>query len=127
MNNIETSDSLCLKMLVFVVPKGMGTKVSVEAKKHGALRPMILLGKGTAPKKVYLDFLGIAYDPEKEVVLMLVQKKCLRDLIDTLTQLTHIDRPGHGIAFVLDVSQYSGWINLLQGSSDLAKGGKDAN
>jgi nitrogen regulatory protein P-II 1 len=116
-----------MKLVVFVVKKGMGTKVSLEAKKYGAIRRLVLLGKGTAPKKIYLDFLGIDYEPEKEIVVMLVQKKCLRDLMDAVTIFSHIDQPGQGIAFVIDVAQYSGWINLLQMSANEPLGVLNAN
>jgi nitrogen regulatory protein P-II 1 len=116
-----------LKMVVFIVKKGLGTFISTEARKLGATRRIILLGKGTAPKKIYLDFLGIDYDPEKEVVMMLVQKKCLRTLMDTLTALSNIDQPGNGVAFVLDVSTHAGWLNLLpEFSEEQTRGGKSA-
>jgi nitrogen regulatory protein P-II 1 len=114
MNNKSESTDHDMKLLVFVVKKGMGSKVSLEAKKYGAMRRVVLLGKGTAPKKIYLDFLGIDYEPEKEIVIMLAEKKCVKDLMEALTRFSHIDQPGHGIAFVIDVAKHSGWLNLLQ-------------
>ncbi len=122
MSNMDVHGKLNLKMVVFVVRKGMGTKVSTEARKCGATRRVVLYGKGTAPKKVYLDILGIEYEPEKEIVLMLAQKKCLKNLLETITQLSHIDRPGQGIGFVIDVSQYAGWLNFPQ---EMPEGDKD--
>jgi nitrogen regulatory protein PII len=114
MNSEATKNAENLKLVVFIVPKGMGTKVSKEARKLGATRRVILLGHGTAPKKIYLDILGIDYEPEKEILMMVVKKKHLRNLIDTLTHLSQIDRPAHGIAFVVDISCHAGWLNFLQ-------------
>ncbi len=119
MNSTATKSAQDLKLVVFIVPKGMGTKVSKEARKLGAARRVILLGHGTAPKKVYLDILGIDYEPEKEIIMMVVRKKHLRNLMDQLTIMSHIDKPGHGIAFVIDLTHHAGWLNFLQMPADI--------
>jgi nitrogen regulatory protein P-II 1 len=127
MNKEHESADFNMKLIVFVVKKGMGSKVSLEARKYGAMRRVVLLGKGTAPKKIYLDFLGIDYEPEKEIVIMIVEKKCLKDLIAALTKFSHIDQPGQGIAFVIDIAEHSGWLNLLQIASQDVLEGKHGN
>ncbi len=126
MNSTATKSAQDLKMVFFVVPKGMGTKISKEARKLGAARRVILLAHGTAPKNIYLDVLGIDYEPEKEILMMLVRKKHLRNLVDQLTTMSHIDKPGHGIAFVIDVNHHAGWLNFLQIPEDAPGDDKEA-
>lgn len=99
------NDSLTLpgqyKLIVTIVKKGTASKVVEVTKKAGAEGGTILLGRGTAKKSVYLDLLGINFDPEKEVVLTICSENTVDDILDAVVKEVKLNKPGNGISFVI--------------------------
>ena len=91
------------KLVITIIKKGMGTKVALSAKKAGADSETIILGRGTADKNVYLEILGIDYEPEKEIVFSVAKDENTDDVLKTITKESLLDKPGRGIAFVVEM------------------------
>jgi hypothetical protein len=102
------------KIIVTIVGKGKASRVVAASKKAGAKGGTILLGRGTAPASVYLDILGINFDPEKEIVLTLADEDIADHLLQAMLDEGKLDLPGNGVAFVLPVKNLAGIIRLLK-------------
>lgn len=101
------------RLIVTIVKKGIASKVVAATKKAGVGGGTIFLGRGTANKKIYLQIFGMDYDPEKEVILTLVEQEKVDMALEVITRETHLDKPGQGVAFVLRVKELSGIVHLL--------------
>ncbi|HOG18066.1 MAG TPA: P-II family nitrogen regulator [Syntrophales bacterium] len=112
MNEMDTGK--ILKLVVTIVAKGAASKVVAASKNAGAKGGTILLGRGTAPESVYLDILGINFDPERELVLTLAGEDMTDRLLQTISDEGELHKPGKGIAFVVDVKGLVGMISLLK-------------
>lgn|SRR5690554_3568041 len=100
-------------MIITIVKKGLGSKIIEVSKKSGAEGGTIILGKGIAEKKIYQELLGIDFNPEKEVVLTLVQHNHIDEVLEAITNRADLNKPGKGIAFVIDIKAYCGIAHLL--------------
>ena len=47
-------------------------------------------------------------EPEKEVVIILAKENVVSGIIESVRQRVHIDEPGTGVLFVLDVKETFG-------------------
>jgi nitrogen regulatory protein PII len=101
------------KLIITIVKKGMGSKVVAETKKVGAEGGTVIFGNGTAKKSVYLDLLGINFDPEKEIILTIACESVVDNIIKTVQGMLKLDKPGNGISFVLNVKGLTGIMHLL--------------
>lgn len=111
MNNKYLLDQ---KLIVAIVKKDYAVDLIKIAKKHGAEGSTIFYGKGTAEKDVYENLLGVKYEPEKEVVLIGVENEIVDDVLKVISKKAKMNKPGNGIAFVLDVSKCIGIARLLK-------------
>jgi len=111
------NDSLkCLdnyKLIITIVKKGRATKLITKLRKFGLEGSTIMFGRGTAEKNVYEQILGIKYEPEKEVILMAVDSSKTNEILDKITELEQLNKPGHGIALVLNLKKCVGIARLL--------------
>ena len=94
-----------------IVNKGMARKVVKASKEAGAEGGTTILGRGTASRKLH-RFLGIAMEPEKEIIFTVIQKKDMDDVLNAVVAAGCMDRPGKGVAFVLNVKQVAGICHL---------------
>jgi len=101
------------KLIVVVVKKGLATKLVSAAKKAGAEGGTILFARGTAEKHVYENILGIDFEPEKEVILVVVPDTQQDAVLEAISIAGQLDKPGKGIGFVLDLSKVHGVARLL--------------
>lgn len=53
-------------------------------------------------------------DPEKEVVFTLATKEALTPILDAIVAAGKLNKPGNGIAFVIDVKKTAGIVHLLR-------------
>lgn len=102
------------KLVITIVKKGMGSKVAKVAKKEGAEAGTIIFGRGIADENIYLDILGINYDPEKEVVFTIVRENLVNNILDAITKECHMEKPGRGIAFVIPLRGLEGIFHNMQ-------------
>ena len=95
------------EMIMCIVNAGFSETVMAAAKSAGARGGTILNGRGTANKEAE-SFFHIAIQPEKEVVMILVDKEIKDAVLHALYQKAGLDTMGQGIAFSLPVDDVVG-------------------
>ncbi len=105
-------------LIVTIINKGWADEIVEAARRAGAEGGTVLYGRGTAANE-RKTFFGILIEPEKEVVLTLITRERTRSVLQAITKAGQLERPGTGIAFVVDVSQVAGIVHLAgQAGSD---------
>lgn len=102
----ETSNLTSFELMIFIVNHGIGSKVLKYAKEKGVHGGTIVLGYGTH-KRPILEMLELN-DTRKEIVLMIVDRLITQESLDYICDKLKIDKPNHGIACVIPVSQFLG-------------------
>ena len=73
----------------------------------------ILLGRGTGIHEMK-TLLGIAIEPEKEIVLTIVAASRTDPVLDAIVTAAELDRPGMGLAFVIPVRRVAGRVHMFR-------------
>lgn len=90
-----------------IVDKGTAENVITAANKGGARGGTIINARGSGIHETHTLF-SMAIEPEKEIV-MIISKTDLTDaIISSIREHIHIDEPGNGIIFILDVNKTYG-------------------
>ena len=98
--------------LIFtIVSRGDSEKVVNASKGAGARGGTIICGRGTGIHEK-AKLLGIPIEPEKEIVLTLIEKEHTDHVLAAISKEADLDTPGKGIAFVLNVSRVEGISQL---------------
>ncbi len=94
-------------LIMTVVSDGFSERVIQASKKAGAMGGTVLHGRGT---EIHEDpkLFGLNIEPEKEVILTLIEKEKTEAVLDAIVQAGELTRPGRGIASVLDVGRATG-------------------
>jgi len=95
------------QLVVAVVETGRASALMEAARAAGAEGGTVLHGRGTGIHE-HSKFLGIPIEPEKEILIILIETTTTRTVLDALVTAGDLNEPGKGIAFVLDVSQVAG-------------------
>ncbi len=103
------------ELIVSIVNKGFCEEIIEAARKAGAAGGTILTGRGTGVHE-HARLFSINIEPEKEIVLTLVSEKFTDDVLEAIVKTGELDKPGKGIAFVLNVEKAVG-VNQLLGTS----------
>jgi len=112
-----------VKILVTIVDRGIGQKVTKICNEMHLHFHYIIFGKGTASSEI-LDVLGIG-TPEKDVVLSMAPVDRLKHIMPLLSERLKLYKPGRGIAFSMPMSGISGIISqLLNHEMDIASEGE---
>lgn len=94
-------------LIISVVNRGDSEKVVDATRKAGAEGGTILHGRGTGVHEKAKLF-NIMIEPEKEVVLTLIDKNKTQEVLHTINEDAELKKPGKGIAFVLEVESTVG-------------------
>lgn len=100
-------------LIVSIVRKGWGDtvlKASMEAGAHGGT---ILLGRGIGRNEQMRVF-GIQIEPEKEIVFTVVPADMKSVILQKIVEAAELTAPGHGLAFVVPVSEVAGIVHLVE-------------
>ncbi len=116
MNSLQEYCLYAYKLLVTIVPKGAATKARIASNTAGAEGGTILLGRGTGVRE-FKKLFGHSLDPEREVVLTLVPADIAAAVMDSLVQAGNLQKPGKGIAFMLDVPKVTGIVHCIQNNT----------
>ena len=95
------------EVILCIVNTGFSEVVMAAAKDAGARGGTILNARGTANKEAE-SFFKIAIQPEKEIVMILVDAKIKDAVLHALYQKAGLDTMGQGIAFSLPVDDVVG-------------------
>ena len=93
-------------LIIAVVARGFSDYVVSAARDAGATGATIIYGRGTAESD--MQVMGINIQPEREVVMILVEHKDRRKIMKEVVDKTSVIEEGRGICFSLPVSQVYG-------------------
>ncbi|MBQ1335181.1 MAG: P-II family nitrogen regulator [Clostridia bacterium] len=113
-----------IKLLIAVVSRGQGPKVSKEARRLGAHGGMVMLGRGTAPTEM-LEILGIG-GSEKDIFICAVYAGEAHEILTALSDKMGFSKPGGGVAFTVPVQSIAGMtlFNMIMGERLTERGEK---
>lgn len=95
------------ELIVVIINKGFTDLVMDAATKNGARGGTTFNARGTGNKNLE-EFFGIEIQPEKEVVLILVDEKIKDDVLLAIYKEVGLETKGSGIAFSLKVDDVMG-------------------
>jgi nitrogen regulatory protein PII len=99
-------------LIITIVNKGNSQKVVEASKKAGADGGTLLFGRGTGIHE-HAKLFGITIEPEKEMVLTLIRREICEKVLSAIISEADLNKPGKGIAFVLEVERVVGINHLL--------------
>ncbi|RCX09986.1 hypothetical protein DFR58_13130 [Anaerobacterium chartisolvens] len=107
-------NSIKFELIVTIVNKGYAEDVVSVAKQAGAEGGTIIHGRGTGIHENAKLF-GISIEPEKEIVLILIDKTKCDSVLLAISEEVGLNKPSRGVAFVLDVEKTVGICHLGNG------------
>lgn len=100
---------------IFVVlPRGNADVVMNAAKKAGAQGGTVFLARGTGAHEAK-TFFGLTVEEAKEILFVLTNTNDTDKILQVMIETGHLEKPGSGIAFVLDVTQTVGLVSRQRG------------
>lgn len=99
------------KLLISIVNHGMARKVVKASKEAGAESGTTLMGRGTGSRKIKTIF-SIPVEPEKEIILTLTNEEKLDSILQAMITSGKLDKPGYGVAFLIDLKKVAGISHL---------------
>ena len=91
-------------LFCIIVDFGKGSKVLQKAKELGATGGTFFLGKGTV-NNYLLNILGLD-ETRKEILIMVIEEELEGFLHDELTEIFCFNKPNHGIAFSMPLTNF---------------------
>ncbi|MGN0992361.1 MAG: P-II family nitrogen regulator [Bacilli bacterium] len=107
-NKKEVSKNKEYHLIVTIVTEGYSESVMNTAKKAGAGGGTLLRGRSLFQKNSKRQFLGFSIEPEKDVVLIVADKKIKNDIMNAIVKETGLKTKGGGIVFSLPISEAIG-------------------
>lgn len=98
------------EVLFTVVERGLGQDVVDAAAKVGSRGATIINGRGSGIHETNM-FFSMPIEPEKEIVMILIERSKTQEIMDAINKEMNITEPGKGIIFALDVNKTSGLFN----------------
>lgn len=98
-------------LLIIIVRKGNSKLVIDVAMKEGAQGNTVINGRGSSVHETNKIF-GIPIEPEKEIVLIVVDKKKTNNILDRINKEAELEKPGKGIGFALEVEKIVGFNEI---------------
>ncbi|MDD5604189.1 MAG: P-II family nitrogen regulator [Eubacteriales bacterium] len=98
-------------LIVTIVSKGSADDVVDAAKTAGAEGATIIGGRGTGVHE-HSKLFGMMIEPQKDIVLTLIPANITEKVLSSISDAVGLEKPGKGIAFVLDVKRTAGICHL---------------
>lgn len=95
------------ELIICIVNEGFSSIVMAAAKNKGARGGTVFNARGTGNKELE-KFHGIVIKPEKEVVLIVVDRELRDNIMHEIYEMVGMETPGEGICFALPVSNVLG-------------------
>ena len=95
------------EVIICIVNSGFSEEVMNAARELGARGGTVIRARGTANLEAEKKW-GIAIQPEKEMVMILVESKIKNDILHALYKSVGLQTPGQGIAFSMPVDSVVG-------------------
>ncbi|MBE7081481.1 MAG: P-II family nitrogen regulator [Clostridiales bacterium] len=90
-----------LKVLYIIVNAGFATEIVDIARANGSTGATILNARGSVPNPQTI--FGITIDPEKEIVLTIVEKDVAKKIMESVKEKAGVGTPAHAISFYMPV------------------------
>jgi len=100
-------------LIVTIVKKGWCERIIGAARKAGAEGATIVPARGVGIHE-QKKLLGIPIEPEKDMVLILVPEESTGKVLDAIIQAGELEKPGTGIAFVVELKKVVGAVHLIR-------------
>ncbi len=94
-----------------IVERGRGEAIVKAASEAGAEGATLFFGRGCGIHECK-KILGIPIEPEKEIVMTLIQKEKTDAVLEAIVKSGKLNEPGRGRAFVLNVDKMVGAVHL---------------
>ena len=111
--------------IVCIVNAGFSDAVMDAAKEFGARGGTVVHARGTANQEAE-KFFQLTIQPEKEMVLILVESKIKDDILHALYKAVGLKTPGQGIAFSMPVESVVGLSSEIVTEAEPNGEAKDA-
>lgn len=95
-------------LIVTIITEGFSEEVMNAAKKAGAGGGTLIRGRSLYQQKDKKEFLGFSIEPEKDVVLIVVDKNKKNDVMNSIIDETGLKTKGGGMTFSLPISDAIG-------------------
>ena len=95
------------EVIFAIVNEGFAEEAMAVAREQGARGGTILHARGVAREKE-AAFFGIAIHPEKEILMLVVDKTVRDNIFNALYKSMGMDKKAQGIIFALPVSDVAG-------------------
>lgn len=100
-------------LIVTIVKKGWCEKIIEASKKAGAEGATMIPARGTGIHE-QKKLLGIPIEPEKDIILTIIQEGKTEQVLEAIIEAGKLEKPGTGIAFVIDLKEVVGVVHLVQ-------------
>lgn len=100
-------------LIVTVVRKGCCEVIIKASQKAGAEGATIIPARGTGIHE-QKKLLGIPIEPEKDLVLIIIREEKTKQVLEAITEAGKLNKPGTGVAFVLELKEVIGIVHLLK-------------
>ncbi len=104
---------IAFDLIVTIVNKGFAEEVVDATKKAGAEGGTIIYGRGTGIHE-NMKLFGIPVEPEKEIIFTIIDRTKSENVLEAIRHAVDLDKPGMGVAFVLEVEKTVGICHLLK-------------
>ncbi len=98
-----------LKALYIIVNAGFASQIVDIARENGSTGATIFNARGSVPNPQTI--FGITIDPEKEIVLSIVEKEVAFKIMQAIKEKAGVGTPAHGLCFYLPVEMSTLLIN----------------
>lgn len=105
-NNTPKISSSNFELILAIVNRGFSEQVITIATEKGATGGTVLTGRGTY--KHAKTILGMKIEPEKELLMIVVDRTICADIIKAIYENVGLHTPGSGICFALPISSAVG-------------------
>ncbi|WP_066638995.1 P-II family nitrogen regulator [Desulfolucanica intricata] len=107
-NMVKRGEENTMYQAIFtIVDRGNAEDVIAAANKGGARGGTIIKARGSGIHETHTLF-SMAIEPEKEMVLIISKNELTDSIVSSIREHIHIDEPGKGIIFILDVNKTYG-------------------
>ena len=101
------------EVIFAIVNSGYAEDAMAVAREQGVRGGTIIHGRGVA-RENEAAFFGISIHPEKEILMMVVEKSIRDNVLNALYKQMGMDKKAQGITFSLPVSDVAGLVQLPQ-------------
>lgn len=97
------------ELIFTIVERGLGQDVVDAASTAGSTGATIIDARGSGIHE-NSRFFSMRIEPEKEIVMIIIEKQKAEGVIEAIKETMKIEEPGKGILFVMDVNKTSGLV-----------------